>query len=41
MQGIILVIIMIILIDWYGNWIDKNGGGENEIFIYCKYNGLI
>ena len=26
MQGIILVIIMIILIDWYGNWIDRNGG---------------
>jgi hypothetical protein len=28
MQGIILVIIMIILIDWYGNWIDRNGGGD-------------
>ena len=28
MQGIILVIIMIILIDWYGNWIDRNGGDD-------------
>lgn len=26
MSAIILVIIMIILLDWYGNWIDKNGG---------------
>jgi len=28
MSVIILVIIMIILLDWYGNWIDKNGGGD-------------
>jgi hypothetical protein len=28
MSAIILVIIMIILLDWYGNWIDKNGGGD-------------
>lgn len=28
MNGIILVIIMIILLDWYGNWIDKNGGDD-------------
>lgn len=28
MSAIILVIIMFILLDWYGNWIDKNGGGD-------------
>ena len=28
MSAIILVIIMIILLDWYGSWIDKNGGGD-------------